>query len=456
MNIEFIKRRLLFKYPFFGSVIANVKIIMNNNCYSNGIPTLATDGETIYYHEKAMENLTPDEQLFMLAHEICHIAFNHVSRSKGKIPKLWNQATDAVINAFLKQDGLPLVKGVIDIPESINYDAEELYKMLLENEKLGGESSLKFKQKESGAKCTNDSSLINANEDQKEIYDVGHDTHSMWASATSKQEQTDKEDAEKDNKSTFLLEDKIKNASKLGEKKSFKLNEEIRKKKLEDLRNDQIKRLEELRKKLTNMANSCGHSSSGEKRKLTEIGTANPIIDWRRVLKEAVRYDVDWSYQNADIEDGIVTPYLEEMPRPETEIVLDTSGSVNETLLKNFLRECKNILKISLLKVGCFDTKFYGFTEIKNVEDIDKLTFTGGGGTDFEVAVNAFSRRVENKIIFTDGKASMPLTSIDAIWIVFGDKKIKPKGGKVINIDGEQLHKLMNPNTLDSRSFMKL
>ena len=162
------------------------------------------------------------------------------------------------------------------------------------------------------------------------------------------------------------------------------------------------------------------------------------------MLKEAVKYDIDWSYQNAEIENGVVTAHLEEIPRPATEIILDTSGSIDETLLRNFLRECKNILQTSKVKVGCFDTKFYGFTEIKNVSDIDNMPFYGGGGTDFEVAVKAFTRRVENKIIFTDGDADMPSIPMDAIWIVFGETEIKPLGGKVIYIDDEQLERLYN------------
>ena len=167
--------------------------------------------------------------------------------------------------------------------------------------------------------------------------------------------------------------------------------------------------------------------------------------------KEAIKYDVDWSYQNATIENGIVTPNLEEQLRPETEIVLDTSGSIDETLLRNFLRECKNILQTSKVKVGCFDTEFYGFTEIKSTSDIDNLPFHGGGGTNFDVAVNAFTKRVENKIIFTDGEAKMPSTPIDAIWIVFGEYKINPAGGKVIYMAAEQLKRLNNHNTRGHR-----
>ena len=70
------------------------------------------------------------------------------------------------------------------------------------------------------------------------------------------------------------------------------------------------------------------------------------------------------------------------------------------------------------------------------------MEFYGGGGTNFDAAVNAFTRRVENKIIFTDGDADMPSTPIDAIWIVFGGLKINPPGGKVIYIDDKQLDEL--------------
>ena len=134
---------------------------------------------------------------------------------------------------------------------------------------------------------------------------------------------------------------------------------------------------------------------------------------------------------------------VEEIPIPETEILLDTSGSVSETLLRNFLRECKNILANSKVKVGCFNTAFHGFTELRRVEDIDNMSFPIGGGTNFNAAVEAFSTRVPNKIIFTDGEALMPEKAVrNVIWVVFGNQQINPRGGKVINIKGEQLRKL--------------
>ncbi len=122
------------------------------------------------------------------------------------------------------------------------------------------------------------------------------------------------------------------------------------------LTEDQItgkRRLEELTRQLIIQSHGRGHdNTNSEKRNITDIGVSKPLIDWRKLLKEAIKYDVDWSYQNAEIaeiaeiEDGILTAHLEELPRPETEILLDTSGSINTTLLKNFLRDLQMVMQI--------------------------------------------------------------------------------------------------------------
>ena len=125
-DIESIKRKMLVKYPFFGSVVANVDYRANKN-----VPTAGTDGKVIHYNPEFVEKLSVEEQTFIFAHEVCHIAFNHVLRSEGKDPAIWNTATDAVINAFLKRDGLKMVEGGVDMADAINYDAEQLYEKLL-------------------------------------------------------------------------------------------------------------------------------------------------------------------------------------------------------------------------------------------------------------------------------------------------------------------------------------
>lgn len=471
-DIAALKRKMLVKYPFFGSVVASVDYKENKD-----IPTAGTDGETIYYNPKYLESLSVEEQTFIFAHEVCHIAFNHILRSEGKDPELWNIATDGVINQFLKRDGLKMALGGVDMAEAINYDAEQLYDKLLQekqqrqqqngqgnnqseqgNQQQNQQQSRGSSQGENGQQQSQQQNSSNSGnsqeqsggdsgkdlqEEDKSKQDVGHDTHSMWEQAVKKhkeqQEKSDKKESLLDKllgkdakeKEKNELEKKQEELESMGEKDAFKKNLE-----------DKKKQLEELKEAISKQASQAGTSTNRDVRIVNDIGTAKPIVDWRYVLREAIKYDVDWSYKNATLEDGVVTANLEEQPMPETEIVLDTSGSINEVLLKNFLRECKNILQHTKLKVGCFDTEFYGFHEIRTEEDIENMRFEGGGGTDFDVAVGAFSRRVENKIIFTDGKASMPDMPLDAIWIVFGGERINPKGGKVIHITPEQLDRL--------------
>lgn len=424
MDIESIKRKLLIKYPLFGSIMANAKFISDTT-----EKTAATDGKDIFYNPSFIEPLTSDEQVFIFAHEVSHIAFNHIFRSEGKDDKLWNIATDSVINASLKDDGLPLVKGVVDIADAINHDAEEMYKKLIDRKNELENNKEDFGNDELDKYITG----------HNDLDDAFSDNHTRWAKAIEEKHKKEENSSSKKEKEKDKDKEKDKafnEFEELGEREVFKENKVERKKQLDDLR-----------KSLASQSLGKGDTTNSEKRNVGDVGKAKPLIDWRMLLKETVKYDVDWSYQNAGIEDGVLTAYLEETPRPETEIVLDTSGSIKEDLLRNFLRECKNILQTSKVKVGCFDTKFYGFTEIRNDKDIDDLEFYGGGGTDFCVAVNAFTRRVENKIIFTDGYSDMPDKPIDAIWVVFGSREIHPLGGKVIYIDKNQLMDLYVSNT---------
>ena len=480
-DVENIIDGLLIKYPFFGSVIAGTKIIENNDCSSNGIPTAATDGECIYYHKDVLKH-SEEELKFLFAHEICHIAFDHINRSENKDKEVWNIATDAVINAFLKKDGLKLINGTVDMPEAINYDAEELYNILIkkknesnenesnnqnenndssnQNENHKGPSNhamweVKIKEKNSNQNGSsnnqdnkndnsnqngssnnqdnkNDNSNQNGNENNQSNQDEKDDLNNK--SNTDKgRSNVDNKDGKSDanNQKNSKVKENIERNKRMGERKVFEQNRIERKKQLEELRDN-------LAKQMT----GAGTSTNESNLKVEDIGVAKPLIRWRRLLKENINFNVDWSYKNATIEDGVLTSHLEYLPSPLTEILLDTSGSISETLLKNFLRECKNILITSKVKAGCFDTKFYGFYPIRNLNDIDNMPFKGGGGTDFDVAVNAFSKRVENKIIFTDGCAPLPKKYLDAIWVVFGRYEFYPKGGKVIYINEEELKRL--------------
>ena len=391
-NINKIKTKVLIKYPYFGIITNNI-----NYFFDDIVDTACTDGENIYFNKQFMDSLTIDEQVFIMAHEICHIAFNHIERSKNKNRDIWNIATDGVINILLIKDGLKMIKGGVNLEDAINYSAEELYEKLIKNN--------------------------NQHESVK--------NHDLWSNESLKKELRKKHDGETSEKRKNKVKKSQETISKDKEKDAFEKN-----------KNEQKELLEKMKEEIIDdISYEKNGSNSSDLRKINDLEGRSHLIDWRYLLRENILYDLDFSYKNATIEDGILTSHLELLPKSEVEIILDTSGSVNEELLKCFLRECKNILQTSIVKVGCFDTKFYGFKIIRNFKDIDKMEYRGGGGTDFDVAVNAFSRRVANRIIFTDGFADAPKNKLSVIWVVFGNKKIDPQGSKVIYIDDENLIK---------------
>ena len=609
IDIDSIVRKLLIKYPSFGSVIANLKFQA-----SEDIITAGTDGKVIFYNPKFVSVLSDKEKTFLFAHEVCHIVFEHMYRREGKDKICWSIATDAVINALLKQDGLPLIKGGVDIPEAANYDAEEMYDKLLKEKKKQqeqqsqqdnagqpnsqgnegqqnpqssgeqqgqqnsqmqqnpqggkgqqntqdgqeqqnsqgnegqlntqssgeqqGQQNSQMQQNSQGGKGQqntqdgqeqqnlqgNERQQSQQNSQRQESSQVGQgqqqnmkektekqsdvviDSHELW---DNKIEERKKEELEKNQgqqnsqgnegqpnpqsseeqqnsngskgqqglqkqqeqqnspsstrkKSSQTgqgqqqkIKEKIEEQEDIGHdthslwdkaikerQKTEKFVEKGEKETFKQNRIERRKQLQELSKELVKEA-TCGTEIQRQKEKLPDIGIGTPLIDWRRALRQAIKHNEEWTRKNARMRNGYFRYRLEETPMPETEIILDTSGSVSEILLRNFLRECKNILIHSKIKVGCFNTEFHGFTELKRLEDIDNIRLPIGGGTDFDVAVNAFSRRVPNKIIFTDGLAPMPEKVVkNVIWIVYGNKEIHPKGGKVINVNDEQLKKL--------------
>ena len=488
-DIDSIKRKLLIKYPTFGSVIANIEFQA-----SKDIETAGTDGKVLLYNPKFLGGLSEKQQIFIFAHEICHVAFEHIFRSEGKDKRLWNIATDSVINALLKQDGLPIVEGGVDIPEAINYDAEEMYKKLLEEKKKQEQQNSQGNQRQQNSQNSQEQQDSQGNQGQQnsqdsqehqdsqdsqrqqnsqdsqeeqnaqdsqggqnsqsrqEETDIGHDTHSLWDKAIEERKQ--QEQVEKKGQEQRQTKKKEKKERTDGEEQGEKKKREVKEKskfaeqgERETFKQNKIERRKQLQELSRELANKSSHEAGDgiqrEGKKLSDIGIATPLIDWRKLLRQAIRYDEEYTRKNARMRNGYFRHRIEQLPMPEAEILLDTSGSVSEVLLKNFLRECKNILDNSKVKVGCFNTEFHGFTELKKPEDIDNMSFPIGGGTDFNVAVGAFSRKAPNKIIFTDGEADMPRETVrNVIWVVFGDEKINPKGGKVINITGEQLRKL--------------
>ena len=178
----------------------------------------------------------------------------------------------------------------------------------------------------------------------------------------------------------------------------------------------------------------AGDMQGAQDREIEDPGLAQAVAGLSDLLEPSLQLDYDW-FPADRIRDGILIEQFRPYPVPHAEILLDTSASIDKDLLRAFVRAVKNLLREdAVVRVGCFDTEFYGFQEIHSEKDIATLEIKGAGGTNFETAVKAFTGDAETKIVFTDGYADMPETRCDAIWLVYSDMPVDPPGGKVIYV----------------------
>ena len=88
---------LLLRHPFFGNMATRLK---KQHC-DDWCPTSATDGRHLYFNTQFFNVLSPKQIEFVIAHEILHCAFDHLTRREDRNPKLHNYACDYLVNNIL-------------------------------------------------------------------------------------------------------------------------------------------------------------------------------------------------------------------------------------------------------------------------------------------------------------------------------------------------------------------
>ena len=590
-EMERVKRAVIRKYPIFASIaLFNVPIEEDNRIPRAGV--WAKEGKNeklvlggIKYNSDFFDNLSFNQQVFVMAHETCHIAFKHFERSLEKPKKdidsryqkycesvsddklrkieliklekkyynYWNIATDACINAFLKKDGLEMPSNIIDkktgmpmnfvdIADGLYRRAEAIYDSIVKkdneknNEEQDNQDNKRSNQNDQGSsndEGNNNQDSLNDNGDnnkngqgkqnngtqqsQEDIekkvsnsdgtddslddFDIddyqGIDSHEQWRGdqtnskdktdgQTENKDNQDKDKTNNDNESKSLL-DKIKDFLGINKNKDNKdntddkaktneKNDDESPKKTEDKSEEECEKgtnrdaidesslfrentkMCEAREKQS-LSEALGNITKGTS--IDDVSLVKPVLSWKQLLIGSIEEEEErWGYRrasrympNARIEDRI------QDEKATTEIILDTSGSISEQLLKNFLYQLLPLFRETEIKVGCFAGKFHGFTELKTINQIKTFRpLRDNDGTNFEAAVKAFShdnpsKRI-NKIVFTDGQldyvaSHRQQTKVDGIiWIVFGNKmNFKPLSGKVIRVSESDLSKTIGSIT---------
>jgi len=441
-----VKKMMLAKYPRFAGEMAAMNIE-----YRTDLPyrTAATDGKNVFVDPEYFASLSDDERIFLIAHEVMHIKFMHMYRLNGKDGnrkdfQLWNEATDAIINANLERDGFTIKEGYVNRPEALQYSSEEFYEILLKERE-----EQQMQNQQSGQGNSNEeqqeSSVEQGQDESQEGSELRGGDHSLWEEAFEKQQQPKDEDKKNDSKSqpdeeTQAAEDRA--GEKIDEKNEFIKN---RKEKVERFKQKREQAERELRGDETSI-------------QLGDVGESKNSIDWRLLLRREIeKSETIWS-QRRSIAENNYAYRLEENEiedEAETEVMIDVSGSVDLGLVKSFLRELKPILRESKLRVGCFNEKFWGMVNIGSERDIDnfRIPMEARGHSawteDWDLAVRSFTKKPEiNKIVFTDGDpcpGTMPKEDLkreNVVWLVYGNEDFNPCCGKVIQITEQQLAKL--------------
>ncbi len=434
--IQYTKNLFLLRYPVFASELAKANIEYRTDLKYH---TAATDGKNIYIDPDYLESLSDDDKVFLIAHELMHIKFNHALRIVDKNgdkrdPDIWNHSCDAIINANLECDGLKIKDGYVNEPDAIYYAAEELYDKLMEE-----------KEKNPNFKLNNPS-------DGKDGGSPIGDDHSLWEEAYEAK-------TNEDSKKASPKEDKSLPKNPVNEKEEFtKIRD--KKKKIEAL-----EKLKKLRENMLKMGQNDSNAIS-----VGDVGLAQKSFDWRLLLRREIeKNEFSWTQRRSVAENNYAYRLMENdtNDETETEVMIDVSGSVSIDLVKGFLRMLKPLLEESKLKVGCFNEKFWGMTEIKTNADIDNFKIPSGARgysartEDWDLAVRSFTKKREiNKIVFTDGEpcpGNMPKSDLkneNVIWLVYGNENFKPCCGKVIQISEEELKQLHNLE-LDNNSYRR-
>lgn len=350
---------LLLKAPFFGNMATRLELTNADKW----LPTAATDGRKFYYNSKFINSLKPKEIEFLFGHEVLHCCYDHLERTGTRDKKLFNIACDYAVNRDLVKNNVGTMITTVDCLYDNKYNgmsAEEIYDVLYEDaEKIDVNDLLEKMIDEH----------IEGNSNEKSGQGKGGDDGEDEGYGPSRLSKQDKEEIKNEIKEAMMQ---------------------------------------------ASQAAGAGNTPAGIARIINDL--TNPVMDWRELLRQSLESTIktDFSWGRASRRGWHIDAVLPGMvPGEETDIVvaIDTSGSISNTMLNNFLSEVQGIMdSFTSFKIHLFtfDTEVHNpqtFTS-DNLKDMSEYKLMGHGGTDFECVFKyLIDEGIEPQrlVMFTDG-----------------------------------------------------
>ena len=128
---------LLLRHPFLGNMAT--RLILKEA--TDWCPTAATDGKHLFYSVPFFAKISNKEVEFVIAHEILHCVYDHMTRREDRDPQIHNIAADYIVNNTLVRDGIGEKPRDIPIFQDFKYDGwtseavyDDIYKKYDEEE----------------------------------------------------------------------------------------------------------------------------------------------------------------------------------------------------------------------------------------------------------------------------------------------------------------------------------
>ena len=457
------RTNIILNFGFFSSLLVHLNVRLGNEeLEAIGMPTMATDGEEIIYHEKFVEQHTIPQLNFVVIHEILHVALAHMWRRNHRQPELWNMACDFVVNNAIHEVISAYQRNAnkreirenekVEMPKEVLYDesfanmsAEEVYAYLEKNAKKQSSSS----QGKSYSMGQSSGSGKNSNNNQK-----GNQKSNASGSGNDKNNNQNgsgdgDDDSQNGNKNgndesgTYKVNGKTYKAPsnhKLWDK-ADKLDQSTKNEKQMEWGSNLMQAAEDLKRR--------GIDPGSLKLHINEL--TKPQKNWKALLRDFIEEEInDYSFAPPDRRydfDGIMLPDFNDKQESVKDLLffVDTSGSMSAeeiTVCYSEIQGAINQFKKRLHGILHFfdydvKKKTYNFDDVYG--DISKIMPVGGGGTSFEAVfkyVNANRKKyndVKGIIIMTDGECPYPPESITkgtpVLWI-FTTKGNEPPFGR--------------------------
>jgi len=135
------KVRLLLDEPFYATLMLNLEPVECEKLPDGrDLWLAATDGSHLYFNPTNFSELSVEQGVFVIKHELRHVAQLHPFRVGARDGRRWNEATDYVINDQAADEGDALIDGIQHDPSRFTKDmaAEEVYNLLPEKPPGGG------------------------------------------------------------------------------------------------------------------------------------------------------------------------------------------------------------------------------------------------------------------------------------------------------------------------------